>query len=111
MFKVIRFEIGKPYISLNGEVAMKKPRLVKKFDRAQCDRFAKVWKMSGLDRWSFAKSCGLGNTSQIVEIKNYVLEPSKRIVLKLYENMGINPNYILIGIGKMRLPAEEQLKK
>lgn len=89
---------------------MQKTRLVRKVDRAQCDRFSKVWKMSGMDRWSFAKSYGLQNTSQIVEIKNYILEPSKKIVLNLYKNMGINPNFILIGVGKMRLPAEDQIR-
>ncbi len=88
---------------------MQKPRLLKKIDKAQCDRFTKVWRMSGLDRWSFAKLCGLENTSQIVEIKNYVLEPSKRIVMNLYQNMGISPNYLLIGVGRMRLPAENQI--
>lgn len=90
---------------------MQKPKVIRKVDRSQCDRFAEVWHKSGMDRWSFAKTCGLGNTSQIVEIKNYILEPSKRIVMNLYENMGINPNYILIGIGRMRLPQEDQVIK
>lgn len=88
---------------------MQKPRLKRKVDRAQCDRFYKVWKMSGMDRWSFAKTCGLENTSQIVEIKNYVMEPSKRIILNLYKNMGISPNFVLIGVGKVRVAAEDQV--
>lgn len=82
-------------------------------DSAMCDRFVKVWLSTGLSAWEFARLCGLEYPSMLSEIKNHVIEPSKMIVMSLYHNLGISPNYILIGVGDMtiRKPPARSVQK
>ena len=72
---------------------------LKQINTKMCDRFVYVWVMSGLTLYEFAHACGLGFASSIIEIKNYATEPSKKMILSLYEKLGVNPNFILVGVG------------
>lgn len=68
-------------------------------DTEMCNRFMKIYKESGLDLTDFARACGLSSVSYVNEIGRYVIEPSKKVIISLYENLGISPNWLLLGIG------------
>jgi transcriptional regulator with XRE-family HTH domain len=69
-------------------------------DTGMCDRFVEIWSMSGLNKFDFAKKCGLTSPSSLIEIKNHITEPSKKMIMALYESLDINPSWILIGYGE-----------
>lgn len=80
---------------------------LKNVDSLMCDRFTSFWIDTMVPRIHFAKLCGLSkNYSCISEIKNYVTEPSKKMIVALAHSIGASPTFILLGIGDRYLPQD-----
>ena len=74
------------------------------------DRIQKIIDHYKLNKSSFSKAIGLGNSMTITNIvtgrKN---KPSYDVLRKIVECFPINPSWLLIGKGAMLLDAEEEL--
>lgn len=93
--------VEKPGLITRGCFNSLQKKKLKTVDTQMCDRFYSIFLMSGMTRREFVQMCGLDQSSisRINEIKGHVTEPSKNMILSLYKNMNVNPNFILIGRG------------
>ena len=103
----------KPGLITRGCFNSLQKKKLKSVDTQMCDRFYSIFLMSGMTRREFVQMCGLDQSSisRINEIKGHVTEPSKNMIIALYENMKVNPNYILIGRGPKYLSKKEPLAR
>jgi transcriptional regulator with XRE-family HTH domain len=65
-------------------------------------RFKKIREHFGLNQKEFGARLGLV-ASTVSEFEAHNIHPSYGLVLKFYEVLGVNPNYILLGHGSMFL--------
>lgn len=75
------------------------------------DRIQKIIDHYSLNKSSFSKAIGLGNSMTITNIvtgrKN---KPSYDVLRKIVEHFPINPSWLLVGKGAMILDAKEELE-
>jgi hypothetical protein len=88
---------------------LNKPSLQKKkrqnVDTALCDRFYSIYIMSGLKTSEFSDAIGVASFSYVNEIKNYILEPSKNMIVKTCDTFNLSADWLLFGIGdRFRVP-------
>jgi hypothetical protein len=72
-------------------------------DTGICDRFYEIYLSSGLPPKEFTTAINTASFSYILEIKNHVLEPSKKMVISLCKKFGISANWLLLGLGEKSL--------
>lgn len=77
-------------------------------DTTLCDRFYEVYLGSGLPPKEFTQALGVASFSYVLEIKNYVLEPSKKMIVNTCKYFGISANWLLLGLGEKYLTGTTQ---
>jgi len=68
-------------------------------DKSLCDRFYIIYLQSGMKTLEFANAIGVASFSYVTEIKNYVLEPSKNMIINICKTFGISADWLLFGYG------------
>jgi len=105
---VIRDKKQKKIIVLRNTVSVqrKKKEVV---NTELCDRFYLIYLQSGMKTMEFSSSIGVASFSYVTEIKNYVLEPSKNMIMTVCKTFGISADWLLFGYGKQFRVSNEIL--
>lgn len=83
--------------SLQATITMPKTR-VKNIDVAMCQRVKAAFKRLGMTYEAIAADAGIPSKTQLIEVSNGIMEPSKRI-LRYLCSKGFSAQWLLIGDG------------
>jgi len=72
------------------------------------NRLKKIRGHFRLNQKEFAARLGVG-MSTVSEIESENIKLSYGVIMKLYEELGVNPNYVLLGRGKMFLESNDKM--
>lgn len=64
-----------------------------------CDRFYQIYLQSGMKPLDFIDKINVASFSYVTEIKNYVLEPSKNMIITVCTLFNVSSEWLLFGYG------------